>query len=324
MSGATLWHGRFEGGPDAALMAYTASLPFDRRLWRDDIAGSRAHVSGLARAGLISNGERDAVLAALDQVEHEIGGGSFVFAEADEDIHTAVERRVTELAGPAGAKLHTARSRNDQVATDLRLWCKRELVGVARAIDGAATDQLQRRADRLAAGRAGRMHRRRIAADAEAPRQKCNARRALTATERARIRCRAVGEQLLRIELAVGCGMVLHGREIGEIDAHHAGADRAAPAVAISVGRRDTGVAHRLLRCSEREAVRAVRVIQQLALRGDHALVEALHLGRDACRKPGCVEQRDRRCAGLRPFRSSSPVRDPGRTPPPCPSPWMI
>jgi argininosuccinate lyase len=136
MSGATLWHGRFEGGPDAALMAYTASLPFDRRLWRDDIAGSRAHVSGLARAGLISNGERDAVLAALDQVEHEIGDGSFVFAEADEDIHTAVERRVTELAGPAGAKLHTARSRNDQVATDLRLWCKRELVGVARAIDG--------------------------------------------------------------------------------------------------------------------------------------------------------------------------------------------
>jgi argininosuccinate lyase len=136
MSGATLWHGRFEGSPDAALMAYTASLPFDRRLWRDDIAGSRAHVSGLARVGLISNAERDAVLAALDRVEHEIGDGSFEFAETDEDIHTAVERRVTELAGPAGAKLHTARSRNDQVATDLRLWCKRELLGVARAIDG--------------------------------------------------------------------------------------------------------------------------------------------------------------------------------------------
>ena len=136
MSGSTLWHGRFEGGPDEALMAYTSSLPFDRRLWRDDIAGSRAHVSGLARVGLISNDECDAVFEALAQVEREIGDGSFVFGEADEDIHTAVERRVTELAGPAGAKLHTARSRNDQVATDLRLWCKRELVAVARAIHG--------------------------------------------------------------------------------------------------------------------------------------------------------------------------------------------
>src|SRR3954462_11233279 len=134
MSGSTLWHGRFEGGPDKALMAYTASLPFDRRLWRDDITGSRAHVSGLARVGLLSNDERDAVLLALDQVENDMSDGAFVFVEADEDIHTAVERRVTELAGAAGAKLHTARSRNDQVATDLRLWCKRELAGVASGV----------------------------------------------------------------------------------------------------------------------------------------------------------------------------------------------
>jgi argininosuccinate lyase len=139
MSGSTLWHGRFEGGPDAALMAYTASLPFDRRLWRDDIAGSRAHVSGLARVGLISSDERDAIQAALDRVEREIDDGSFAFVESDEDIHTAVERRVTDIAGPAGAKLHTARSRNDQVATDLRLWCKRELVAVARAMHGLQT-----------------------------------------------------------------------------------------------------------------------------------------------------------------------------------------
>jgi argininosuccinate lyase len=144
MSGSTLWHGRFEGGPSQALMAYTASLSFDRRLWRDDIAGSRAHVSGLARVGLITTDERDAILAALDRAEREIGDGSFVFAEADEDIHTAVERRVTELAGPAGAKLHTARSRNDQVATDLRLWCKRELVEVARAIHRLQTVLLER------------------------------------------------------------------------------------------------------------------------------------------------------------------------------------
>ena len=115
-------------------MAYTVSLPFDRRLWRDDIAGSRAHVRGLARAGLIADVECDVVLAALDQVHDEIAEDRFAYLPNDEDIHTAVERRVTELAGAAGAKLHTARSRNDQVATDLRLWTKRELVDVARAV----------------------------------------------------------------------------------------------------------------------------------------------------------------------------------------------
>jgi argininosuccinate lyase len=132
--GATLWHGRFAEGPAEALMAYTASIGFDRRLWRDDIAGSRAHVTGLAHVGLLTDVERDAVLAALDDVHAEMESGVFEFLPSDEDIHTAVERRVTELAGPAGAKLHTARSRNDQVATDLRLWCKRELRLVAERI----------------------------------------------------------------------------------------------------------------------------------------------------------------------------------------------
>jgi argininosuccinate lyase len=133
-SGRTLWHGRFAGGPSEALLAYTVSLPFDRRMWRDDVDGSRAHVRGLARAGLLTDGERDAVLAALDQVADELASESFTFVDGDEDIHTAVERRVTELAGVAGGKLHTARSRNDQVATDLRLWCKRELRSVAVGI----------------------------------------------------------------------------------------------------------------------------------------------------------------------------------------------
>jgi argininosuccinate lyase len=133
-AGSTLWHGRFEGGPDEALMAYTVSLPYDQRMWSDDITGSRAHVRGLARAGLLTDAERDAVLSALDAVHAEMADGRFEYAAADEDIHTAVERRVTELAGPAGAKLHTARSRNDQVATDLRLWCKRELPAVARGL----------------------------------------------------------------------------------------------------------------------------------------------------------------------------------------------
>jgi argininosuccinate lyase len=131
---ATLWHGRFESGPADELLAYTVSLPFDQRLFPDDIAGSRAHVRGLARAGILDDAERDAVLAALDAVEVELSTGAFVFAPSDEDIHTAVERRVTELAGPAGAKLHTGRSRNDQVATDLRLYAKRELLAVANRV----------------------------------------------------------------------------------------------------------------------------------------------------------------------------------------------
>jgi len=130
-SGSTLWHGRFESGPADDLLAYTVSLQFDRRLFPDDIAGSRAHVRGLGRAGILDDDEVAAVLDALDRVEAELADGTFAFVPADEDIHTAVERRVTELAGPAGGKLHTGRSRNDQVATDLRLWCKRELLAVA-------------------------------------------------------------------------------------------------------------------------------------------------------------------------------------------------
>ena len=136
MQAKTLWHGRFEGGPAAELMAFTESLSFDRRLWPDDIAGSRAHVMGLARVGLISNIERDAILDALVAVTAEMLDGSFVYAATDEDIHTAVERRVTEIAGPAGGKLHTGRSRNDQAATDVRLWIKRELRAVAQRVVG--------------------------------------------------------------------------------------------------------------------------------------------------------------------------------------------
>ena len=131
---ATLWHGRFEGGPAEALQALNDSLPFDRRMFREDIAGSRAHVRMLSRVGLMSEVDSEAVLAALDAVEAEMADGSFAFAAGDEDIHTAVERRVTELAGDAGARLHTGRSRNDQVATDLRLWTLRELGDMARLV----------------------------------------------------------------------------------------------------------------------------------------------------------------------------------------------
>ena len=128
---STLWHGRFEGDPADELMAYTASIGFDVRLAPDDIAGSRAHVRMLGRVELLSESEVAEVLAALDQAEAELASGDFVFAPGDEDIHTAIERRVTELAGQAGARLHTGRSRNDQVATALRLFAKRELAAIA-------------------------------------------------------------------------------------------------------------------------------------------------------------------------------------------------
>ena len=127
----TLWHGRFAEGPADALLAFTESLSFDRRLAPDDLAGSRAHVAGLVRAGVLTDGEAGEVVAALDQVEAELLDGAFEFAPSDEDIHTAIERRVTEIAGVAGAKLHTGRSRNDQVATALRLFLRREGTDVA-------------------------------------------------------------------------------------------------------------------------------------------------------------------------------------------------
>ncbi len=143
---ATLWHGRFEGGPGEALQALNDSLPFDRRMYREDVAGSRAHVRMLARVGLMSDDDAASVLRALDATEAELADGTFDFQLSDEDIHTAVERRVTELAGDAGARLHTGRSRNDQVATDLRLWTLRELADLAGIVT-AFQSTLAARAD---------------------------------------------------------------------------------------------------------------------------------------------------------------------------------
>jgi hypothetical protein len=130
----TLWHGRLSGGTADVVMDYSVSLDFDRRLAHDDLVGSRAHVRGLGRGGLLVGDEVAVLLDTLDRVEAELDDGSFVFEPGDEDIHTAVERRVTELAGDVGAKLHTGRSRNDQIATDLRLYAKRELAAVAAQI----------------------------------------------------------------------------------------------------------------------------------------------------------------------------------------------
>lgn len=140
----TLWQGRFVVEAAEALRALNDSLPVDRRLYADDIAGSRAHVRMLVDVGLLEEADGESVLDALDAVEAEMADGSFAFDVADEDIHTAVERRVTELAGEAGARLHTGRSRNDQVATDLRLWVMRELGEIA----GLVTNLQETLADR--------------------------------------------------------------------------------------------------------------------------------------------------------------------------------
>jgi argininosuccinate lyase len=142
--GQPLWHGRFGEPPAEELLAYTVSLPYDRRLASDDLAGSRAHVAMLARVGVLTDDERDAITQALDTAARELESGTFVFAPTDEDIHTAIERRVTELAGAAGAKLHTGRSRNDQIALDLRLFLRREGAAQIAAIEALQSVLLAR------------------------------------------------------------------------------------------------------------------------------------------------------------------------------------
>lgn len=130
----TLWQGRFGDVSSAELVTLTESLSFDRRLAADDLLASRTHVRGLVRAQVLSAEEAAVLLAALTHVGEELAANELNFVSSDEDIHTAIERRVTEIAGEVGAKLHTGRSRNDQVATALRLWCRRELAAVARRV----------------------------------------------------------------------------------------------------------------------------------------------------------------------------------------------
>ena len=131
---APLWHGRFAEGPAEELWEYTLSLPFDQRLAPYDIRGCVAHVAGLEAAGVLSATEAASVVEALAVTEAELANATFEFVATDEDIHTAIERRVTELAGDAGARLHTGRSRNDQVATAFRLFCKDAVATVAAKV----------------------------------------------------------------------------------------------------------------------------------------------------------------------------------------------
>jgi len=119
-----MWGGRFSAGPDAIMEEINASIGFDHRLYRQDIAGSIAHARMLASVGILTESDRDAIVKGLSAVEDEIAAGKFNFSRALEDIHMNVESRLRELIGDAAGRLHTARSRNDQVATDFRLYVR--------------------------------------------------------------------------------------------------------------------------------------------------------------------------------------------------------
>ncbi len=121
------WGGRFSEPVDAFVARFTASVDFDQRLYRHDIMGSIAHATMLAKVGVLTNDERDTVIAGLQAIEKEIEAGQFVWSTELEDVHMNIEARLTEQVGIVGKKLHTGRSRNDQVATDIRLWLRDEI-----------------------------------------------------------------------------------------------------------------------------------------------------------------------------------------------------
>jgi argininosuccinate lyase len=129
----TPWGGRFEKTPAKFLAEFGNSLPVDKRMWSEDIRGSIAHARMLAKQGIITRADADSIEAGLSAIYREIKAGSFSWAIADEDVHMAIERVLTERIGPAGARLHTGRSRNDQVATDARLYAKRAALELAEA-----------------------------------------------------------------------------------------------------------------------------------------------------------------------------------------------
>ena len=135
----SLWDGRFTGGPADIMRRINASIDFDKRLYAEDIAGSKAHCAMLVAQSILSPQDGAAITAGLDQIRSEIESGSFAYRPEHEDIHMNIEARLTELIGPAAGSLHTARSRNDQVATDLRLWVR----GAVERLDGAMRE-LQR------------------------------------------------------------------------------------------------------------------------------------------------------------------------------------
>ena len=152
------WGGRFAQRMDPGAEAFTASLAFDRRLWPHDIEGSRAWARALQRAHLLTDDELAALLRGLDAVQAELADGRFPFRQELEDIHLNIERRLTEIAGPVGGKLHTGRSRNDQIALDERLYL-REILGLAdRGVRDVQAALLERAEEHLDAPMPGYTH----------------------------------------------------------------------------------------------------------------------------------------------------------------------
>src|SRR3977135_330310 len=131
-----MWGGRFGESPDTVMEEINASIDFDRHLFRQDIAASKAHAAMLAKQGIIAANDARAIAHGLDTILSEIESGKFRFKRALEDIHMNVESRLAELIGPAAGRLHTARSRNDQVATDFRLWIRETVDAVDQALGG--------------------------------------------------------------------------------------------------------------------------------------------------------------------------------------------
>jgi len=129
-----MWGGRFRSGPDPIMEEINASIDFDQKLYRQDIAASKAHAAMLAKTGIITAQDAKRIGHGLDTILSEIGAGKFKFKRALEDIHMNVESRLGELVGPAAGRLHTARSRNDQVATDFRLWVRDAVDGIDVAL----------------------------------------------------------------------------------------------------------------------------------------------------------------------------------------------
>jgi argininosuccinate lyase len=143
------WGGRFAAGPAEIMQRINVSLDFDKRLYAQDIAGSEAHCAMLVRQSILSPGDGEAILRGLAQIRGEIEGGTFPFRREHEDIHLNVEARLAELIGPAAGRLHTARSRNDQVATDFRLWVRDAIDRLDRqtqALQAALIAQAERHA----------------------------------------------------------------------------------------------------------------------------------------------------------------------------------
>jgi argininosuccinate lyase len=143
------WGGRFAGGPAEIMERINASIDFDKRLFAEDIAGSKAHCAMLVRQKILDAKDGEAIAAGLEQILSEIVAGKFVFKRAHEDIHMNVEQRLAELIGPAAGRLHTARSRNDQVATDFRLWLRNAIDRADRqmqALQAALLGQAERHA----------------------------------------------------------------------------------------------------------------------------------------------------------------------------------